>query len=268
MKKQRMTIYDFWKQKRCFQKERARIYNESEQKMKLVIEHKSSVLIKYPQYKKAFDYVSSRFPDIPVMNISIYKCDSSYLKRIGLGGIGGCYNCHLRTIIIADRYRHNDCNNSDDLWRSVKASVTIDEIIVHELLHYVSLFNSGGRIISSEIEEEFAYGNSLEYLRQKGHSDDDIILNNFLPYFISIVDQRKIIKNVFKKYGYSDSDVLKLSCDSKKIKNILQKYEKEIFQKSKEQAIERAKRVIECFSGDNKKRDPSSDESTFDMIDL
>jgi len=243
----RFTVSDALRYRRKHQIANQRLINNSIDQITKAIKHKSSIKLVYSQYPAAFEYVSKKFPDVPIKSVEIYRCDASYLNEIGLGGIGGCYSCFMQVIVISHEYEHQSV--SDDIWGSVRATATIDEIIVHELLHYVSL-HTGARASSMEVEEEFAYSNSIEYLRQKGYSDDDIVEKNFLPYFMTIVDTKQIVLDVFGEHGYFMDDLLKLSKD--KLLKLTKKYDEEVFHLVKKAAIEKAKELIELNDNHDK----------------
>ena len=142
--------------------------------IKKIAKHPSSKLVLYAAYKKSYDYVNQLFPDAEVKEATVYKVNADYLERLGYKGIGGFYNRIAQTIVIPHCLRYKQKKNK--LWDSIKIKATFDEILVHELLHYVSSMQLKG-MQTLEIEEEFAYGYSVNFLRQKGSSKDRLPLN-------------------------------------------------------------------------------------------
>ena len=219
------------------------------ERMDKIKSHADTEKIKYSKsskYKNAFEYVDELFPNADVKNVTIYRVAKSCLDRVGLQKIGGCYDKISRIVVISKGLNFSP-KEKDKTWSTIKAKVTADEVIVHELLHYVSMYNSGDAR-SMDIEEEFAYGNSIGYLRSKGHSDDEIIMNNFLPYFIQSVDQRKIARKILVENGYVVEEVIVKS--EKTQKAIFKKLDKSFFKESRKIAIEKAKTLIEIYSED------------------
>lgn len=165
---------------------------QSKEHINTIEQHSGTVVYKYPDFKEAFDYIDSLFPQAKVKEISILQAQRRLLKKLGYGNVGGYYSRALKVIVICNRP-----NVSIKTKFAVVAKMGKDEVLVHELLHYCSDFcgniNSG-----SDVEEEFAYGWSIGYLRSRGHSDDDIIENTMMPWLASIVDQNKVIRLVLE----------------------------------------------------------------------
>ena len=128
----------------------------------------------------AFDYVGKIFPDIEVRLIDVRQATPLLLKKIGYDGIGGFFENISKTVVIA---AHQLVSVNLDNF-SVKAKLHKDEVIVHELLHYCHYtlgYNS-----SVNLKEEFAYGWSYGYLKNKGYTDKEIIQDNYLPYLYNV----------------------------------------------------------------------------------
>jgi len=190
------------------------------EKSKIIVKHigtiKSSANtreIHYPEYKESFDYVDNKFPGNDVKDVMIFLCSKGLLKRLGYVGLGGFFEKILKTVIICD------CGS-------------IDETIVHEMLHYISDL-SMAKSYSVGLEEEFAYINSIDFLRSKGRTDEYITGTVLLPYLIGKVDKNKMIKQVltpedFRIFGHKNSNIQK---------RILRRYKKKIEFAVNEQAM-------------------------------
>lgn len=135
-----------------------------------------------PKFKAAFDYVDNLFPASKVKETVAYFADAKYLSYLGYQGVGGFCDTLSKTIIVATKFFTTDETNR------IVGKASKDEVLVHEMLHYCNLTerNVFSRENLSEgdvnLHEEFAYGWSLGYLRDKGYADKEIIANNFLPY--------------------------------------------------------------------------------------
>ena len=244
-------------------------YNLSMDRMKKVKSSFSTKIIKYKDCKKAYDYVDKLFPKAEVKKVTIYRVSQSCLNRIGLKGVGGCYDRISQIVVVAEDMDFSHSKKKDSTWSTIVAKAETDEVVVHELLHYVSMHNKG-RVTSMHMEEEFAYGNSLAYLKANGRDDDDIINNNFLPYFMTAVDSRKIARKVLAKNGYDISEVAtKTESERKKI---FKKVDKELFGETKKQAIVRAKELMRIYSGNYIDAEDAvvdnSNDNEFSMIDF
>jgi len=180
--------------------------------------------IRYPEYKESFDYVDNKFPGNKVKDVSVFLCSKGFLKNLGYVGLGGFFEKILKTIII--------CNEGD-----------VDETIVHEMLHYVSDL-SLATSYSVEIEEEFAYINSIDYLRDKGRTDEYIVSTIFLPYLMGKVDKNVIIKKVLSAEDLEIFNRKNLSVQ----KRILGKYRKKIENEMKERAMTLGNNIIELHN--------------------
>ena len=232
----------------------------------------NSLIIKYYDleptdiiFLKAFDYVNNLFPECKVKEATIYKCSRAYLDSLGYKSAAGFF-CRLKkVVVIPDKLDFSEDPNS--IWGSVKCTATIDEVIVHELLHYCS-DRQDNYTTSVNIEEEFAYGNSIGYLKQKGYTKDEIIKNNFMPYLINSVDYSKFLPDILVKNGYHIGE-LEFVSENKK-EEILKKLEKQIFKQAWDRAWEKGEEIIKIYSSkrfkmNNRINDNSKD---FDFIDL
>ena len=132
-------------------------------------------VIKFPLFKEAFNYVENIFPSLNIRDLSIYKVSPILLKKIGYNGVGGFFNTLSKDVVISSYL----CSQNSSLKFKLKAEV--DDILVHELLHYC--YNISGMKSTSLFQiEEFAYGWSWGYLKSKGCSKDFAIKYNFSPF--------------------------------------------------------------------------------------
>ena len=118
-------------------------------------------------------------------------------------------------------------------------------MIAHELCHYA--FVEDGRNYAAkrkELWEEFAYGWTLGYLRNKGYSDEDIIKNNYLPFLVEIMSEKTF------------SQILAQNDITRKQYNAYSKYKKEKFwrkyslkyhERRKELAFERGWEIVNLY---------------------
>lgn len=212
-----------------------KVRSQNKAQIDKVLDYKKKVVIKYPEYKEAFEYVDSKFPGLNVFNVTITKIPRKILEEAGYGGVGGLYIFHKKQVIVTDEPTGGFSKNS------VTASLTIDEIIVHELLHYVShKFGNSNSVI---MEEEFAYGNSVPYLISKGYTDEEIVESNMLPFLYIAVDSNKILKEILQKKGITKAQYNALIREYKQGKNKakISKLIAEISKQQHDEILEKAK---------------------------
>ena len=220
---------------------------------------KQTEQINYPEYQPSFDYVDDLFPKKHIKEVGIFVCSDQLLNDLGYSGIGGFFERVLKTIVIRKDVENNTKGKFVGKFK-------IDEVIVHELLHYVSdLF--GTPKTSLEIEEEFAYCYSVGYLRQK-YADEQIIYDNFMPFLANIIDRKKIILKVLEKYGKSYDDLIE---NENFAKLFLEANQKEIEDMIEKEAYKRGKEIIDLYDSKMNrftKEISQISDNDFDLVDF
>lgn len=194
-----------------------------------VMTHKSTNIISYKDYPREYDYVYKKFPFPSIKRINIYNISRDNMNKLGYQRSRGVYISVHDIIFICDI--SNDYINT---FFDIKLDK--EDIIVHELLHYASKLNKNN--FTRHKEEEFAYKNSIEYLRSKGYSDEKIINNNLLPYLLNmVIKQNEVIDSFFRKK--------KIFIKTEKArKDMIDFYKEEIFKEFKNKAINLGKKFI------------------------
>lgn len=261
MRRRAGSLVNYLNHKYQYRKKRQEEYDLWNKHIKEIKNHAETQIISCKDYPDAFDYVNNLFPHRDVKQVYIFQVQKSVLKKYGLGFCGGFYDKIFKYIILAeDNTEKSEQNNS--IWNSIKAEITKDEVIVHELLHYC--FDQDGKQIDRNLEEEFAYGYSLKYLLDKGYNEDEIIKKNYFPYLLER-QRSEIINNKIKNMKCKKID---------EIQNILEAQEDHIFQKTCEKATEQGKLIIEIYK---KKMNITDDTiankddysiNQFDLLDL
>ena len=213
----------------------------------------------YEDMPLPFDYVDSLFPnknikELSILSLSRYKIKNIYqelYKRMGYGeknlpfAAAGFYNISSKSIVVA-----NDCVRKEKLFLgkdgqlSVQGAMEIDEIMVHEMLHYC-YFDEGFSNASKILEEEFAYGMSLEYLFIKNRTTEDII-DKYLPFFFSSLNIDIFIKalnNLDIKEKFFKVNNKSVVFDKKKFKL----YKKKVESIIKQVLFNKVERFIEIY---------------------
>ena len=222
--------------------------------------------IEYPEYKDAYNYVDNLFPRANVKEIKIYKVASRDLAKMGYAGAEGFYDRISKIVVVCGaRKRHIPV----DKRYYIKAKIERDEVIVHELCHYCYVFE-GFRSASTEMREEFAYGWSIGYLRQKGYSDEQIIKYNFLPYLVNI-SQETAMKNIMAQNSISTREFNAHTPFRRK--EFHKKYGGKIFLRAKEIAMEKGYDIISLYDkkleeGSGCTEEDDEELTRFDFLDL
>lgn len=155
----------------------------------------------YPAIKS---YLDEKFPDIDISDVPIYMATSDAIDAAGYGHAGGFYVHHMRVVVCKDKITIGGTKAKTKfetvMQELMQVEVNPEDIIVHEMIHAVSgESNRSNRRYSFE-EEEFVYTNSVDFYKQKGMSDDDIVNQNFLPFCIQdIFSTPKEISGIFQQ---------------------------------------------------------------------
>jgi hypothetical protein len=193
------------------------------------------------KYKEAFEYVDNLFPGMKVKDVTIYQVMPKIMKMIGRENCAGLYNREQKAIILSTmRHRTRRYGKGDP----VVGKATMDEVLAHELCHYC-FEKSGHHTNSREIAEEFAYGWSLGYLRKKGHTDEEVIRDNFLPFLASASSQ-DALSELLAELFITDREFNNYS-DYKR-KSFFKKHGRKLIEKEKIIGTEKGRKLIAIYS--------------------
>lgn len=146
-------------------------------------------------YRDPIRFIKQSYPDVfkQVANVNIYSTTASAIKScLRLEDAYGFFSTRTSDIFLTfGQFEYDEL---------IKINPTIDEILCHEMLHAVSFFRgSGGFVRYANIEEDFAYGGMIPYIRSKGYNDKEIANRTLLAYCLSKHLQNK---DYFKELGY------------------------------------------------------------------
>lgn len=209
----------------------------SAERLNRIKEHSFTTRIRYPEHQAAFDYVDALYGSANVKQAIVYQTSKYLLQEVGYTGVGGFYDTNDRVVVITDQVHYQG-----DIDKLVVAKTTIDEILCHELIHYCANFKN--QVSSRGLEEQIAYGQSVGYLRQKGHTDKDIINNNMMPYLVTLVDVEAVVTEVLSK-SYPIAALTRGTIDKLAEQNI-QKINKQI----RSVAYRMGEQIIKQYGGD------------------
>lgn len=236
------------------------------EKSERIKKNSSTKKISYNDYKESFDYVGRLFPDIDVISIDVRMATPLLLHKLGYDGIGGFFERVTKTVIIS-AHRLTTATPSK---YTIKANLHRDEVIVHELLHYCH--NEVGLNPSVNMKEEFAYGWSLGYLRNKGYTDEEIVRENYLPYLYNVCYKDGFF-NVLKSENINFEKIN--SATSRGKERIIAPLKNKIHKEIIELATQKGMEIIRIYSKkieegevyhSNRVNNPK--HSVFDMLDF
>jgi len=219
----------------------------------------------YPAYHpEAFIYVDNLFPRAGVEDVVIFKVSHKHMVKIGMGDADGFFSNPTKTLVISGVIPKRDLPPG----LSVTSKVSNDEVIVHELLHF-AYKQEGYDNISSQMREEFAYGWSLGYMRQKGHTDEETIKNCYLPYLASInmekalkllLVRERIRRSVYNNYGPYER------------KAFQRRYGRRLMDTAKELGMEQGRKLVKVYDKKLREGPVSTEEkqeiSRFHFLDI
>lgn len=192
------------------------------------------------QYKKAFDFCYNRNPDVNLNEVKAYEVPNKYMDEVDLlRSCGGCYVPSLQIIIIKKgKSKESFKNNIDKNIGKYRIECSHEDVFAHELFHAIS--HASGRCTRkfTGMEEEFVYQSTIDWFKDKGYSDDDIVEKYFLPFTLQDVLQNSYNKIAleFIEKSKVDKNILLWSKDTggflednaEKFVNLLIKNAKEI----------------------------------------
>lgn len=244
--------------------ERSKFYALSLEKIQKM-QRIATRIIQYPEYKEAYDYVDAIFPYDGVKEVQIYKLSAAIFEKYGFGSAQGFYNTQTKNIFLSGKKR-------TPYWipkeLRIQGKMTDDEVIVHELCHYC-YFEEGLYSASKGINEEFAYGWSLEYLRSKGYTDEEIIEYNYLPYLFESVYE-DAYKRVIVENGMSLKEYHQMKSFEKKAFH--KRCVRKIVDLAKDMAFDQGRKLVKIYSKLHAEGSPYVAEkdgsNRFDLLDI
>jgi hypothetical protein len=187
---------------------------------------------------------------IDLSDVPIYVADLGEIERAGWKNIGGCYIRHLGIILV----KSDDKTTlpppkglfEDLLRKRCSVAATTEDIVVHELCHAIS--HRIGRSASkySHMEEEFVYTNCIDFYKQQGMTEWDIINDNFLPFCMhDVYSSRRDMITIFGAVNVSLAQIQKMS--ESEYRTFLDKNAETLIPIIKRKAQEKAKHMISLY---------------------
>ncbi len=148
--------------------------------IKLIKESRKKLNVAH--WPEVYDYLK-KF-NVNIIGVPIYMCTPMQFERAGLGFASGCFIPKACAVFIKDQNKKAVVSNNrfDQVVNKYSLKASIDDVVVHEMLHAVSFLMRRSSNKNIHMEEEFVYMNSIEYYMGKGMSEEDIVKKIFLPF--------------------------------------------------------------------------------------
>lgn len=179
-----------------------------------IIRHSDTVQKQISDFPVVDKYLKIKFPDVDISDVLLYVTSPTVMSKYGWFDIGGCYvdafkmmfikNDFLTVPKVSGRFKKL-------MQASTAMKLDVEDVLVHEGIHAIS--SKMGRSLAkyTHMEEEFVYTNCIDFYRQKGMDNEQIINNNFLPFCIYDVYRSKAdLKDIFAGVGFSVATMLKM----------------------------------------------------------
>lgn len=162
--------YDHLRRRREYEESLRQNNEAAKEKIAEIAKHPETKLIRRDDMPDPWVFVEQLFPRIAptIATTVVYKNENTaFCKNIGVPPeAGGLFFIKASAILL--------CYN--------KEKFKDDVVICHEMLHYASQL-LGGKMQTSNIEEDFAYFKSIPYLSLHGYSDKWIAEQYMLPHY-------------------------------------------------------------------------------------
>jgi hypothetical protein len=189
---------------------RQKVLRETEESVNKVINSpttKKTFLKDYPEVEK---YLSGLFPNIDLSAIPIYVARPNVMDRAGFKSAGGLHVSHMNVVLVRTdiEIKAGKRNRFERLMdREIQTSVERRDVVIHELLHAVSSRTRSGNSFSHG-EEEFVYTNCVDFYKQQGQNEDEIIAGSFLPFCINdVMSDREEMAAVFAELREIEANI-------------------------------------------------------------
>lgn len=229
---------------------------ELKAKANRLIHHKDTSRTFLTDYPKVLEYISQKFPRIDLNHVDLYLTSQRAMNLVGFKYMGGCYIDALKTIFVLDEKSLNSFEKvsgrfNKAVLRASKTTLHVEDILVHEALHAVSSCMQRATKAYTNAEEEFVYTHCVDFYRDSGMDDEQIIKAQFLPFCLNdILGDKQELSEIFAKLKKAKSlRVVPWERDYAKdeYSDFLDKHADFLATEVIEAAKTRARYMIECY---------------------
>ena len=240
--------YRQWILNRELSKARKRQLENTRKKINLIVAHSLTIEKQIGDFPEIQKYLESKFPKVDISDIKIYVADPDVVHKAGWKDIGGCYVHVLKVILVKSKIENKKVRGKFKklIQDSCHIKVDVEDVVVHELIHAVShrINRASSRYV--HMEEEFVYTNCIDFYKQKGMTEDDIVNNNFLPFCIAdVYSCTEEMSCIFAQVGHSLLQIREMN--HREYTAFLNKHAETIVPLIKEKAQKKAHHMIELY---------------------
>ncbi|MHA2279351.1 MAG: hypothetical protein ACXAC5_00460 [Promethearchaeota archaeon] len=192
--------------------------------------------------------MTSKFPDVDISDVSIYIADPEIIEKEGFKDMGGCYIDLLKVILVKNKIEKSKVRGKFKtlIHEACDLKVDVEDVLIHELIHAISYKINRSSSRYRHMEEEFVYTNCIDFYKQKGMSEEDIVNNNFLPFCLyDVYGSREEMGSIFTAVGSSLSEVQAMA--KVEYSRFLNKQAEKIVPMIKKMAQDRAFHMIKLY---------------------
>lgn len=132
-------------------------------------------------------YLKEKFPTVDVSDIPIYIVTPETFSKVGFDNFGGCFIASCNAVFVKTEIksvRNEECELFKELYCFSEGKVSTEDVLVHEMIHAVSETAKRPSRKYRHMEEEFVYTNCIDFYRNKGMTNEEIVVGNFLPFLL------------------------------------------------------------------------------------
>ncbi len=234
-----------------YSKERTRQLDRFRKRIQNIIIHRKTVQKKLQDFPAVYTYIMDKFQGIDLSDLAIFLSPAHVIQQNGWPQIGGCYVKETNTILVKDEIKTKKDKTRKGKFNKLMAKqcsvdVDVEDVVVHEVIHAVSHRMNRASCKFEHMEEEFVYCNCIDFYKQKGMTEDDIVDNNLLPFCINdIYSSRSGFKSVICAAGLSFPYVESL--DEKKYIRFCNRHAENLVPAIKSKAQEKGHQMIAIY---------------------
>ncbi len=261
---------DQWTMLRERPKPRKQYLAKSKAQVQRIINHKDTQEITLSQYPKISSYLNEKFPKVDLSHVHIYIVAERVIEK-NFPGIGGCFFPALKIIFVKNEIKKTKIKGKFNrlLQEACPVEITVEDVLVHELIHAVSDKMNRSSAKYKRMEEDFVYTNCIDFYKSKGMTEEDIVNNVFLSFCIWDIASSKDMRDVFTE---ANVPMPSSSCGQDTYKSALNKNAEVLIPVLKSLAQERGYRMIQLYNGSEKAIDSQPMENStalrFGSLDL
>jgi hypothetical protein len=201
-------------------------------------------------------YVNEKFPAADLSQVKIYRTSNAAMKAAGLDNMGGCYVDLLKVIFVLDEKSLNKqgtANGKFDrlLMKETWTPLKMVDILIHEVLHAVSSAIGRATQRYTNAEEEFVYTHCVDFYKQEGMANDDIIRTHFLQFCLAdVLSSKEELAAIFTKLKSAKNlryVPWERDYDKYQYEDFLNRHAEYLVPQIVQAATDKANTMIECY---------------------